>query len=146
MYYQNYAGVQAGCHQGVWSHSQIPGQEPAPGRGGTSADCIASNNGGGISAESDEILSIAINAAVHSSAPETKQMLDRLIKRIGSVELRISSHIYIGQLKSAYLLANKHERLGDIRRILRQAELTGQVHIKRLCEMKLQLSAPQPPL
>jgi len=109
-------------------------------------DCIASNNGGGISAESDEILSIAINAAVHSSAPETKQMLDRLIKRIGSVELRISSHIYIGQLKSAYLLANKHERLGDIRRILRQAELTGQVHIKRLCEMKLQLSAPPPPL
>jgi len=62
------------------------------------------------------------------------------------VELRISSHIYIGQLKSAYLLANKHERLGDIRRILRQAELTGQVHIKRLCEMKLQLSAPPPPL
>ncbi|XP_039490936.1 zinc finger FYVE domain-containing protein 26 homolog [Drosophila santomea] len=105
-------------------------------------DCIGSNNGGGISTESDEILSIAINAAVHSSAPETKQMLDRLIKRIGSVELRVSSYIYIGQLKSAYLLANKHERLADIRRILRQAELTGQVHIKKLCEMKLQLSAP----
>ncbi|XP_017008563.2 zinc finger FYVE domain-containing protein 26 homolog [Drosophila takahashii] len=109
-------------------------------------DCMGSNSGGGISAESDEILSIAINSAVHSSAPETKQMLDRLIKRIGSVELRISSYIYIGQLKSAYLLANKHERLVDIRRILRQAELTGQVHIKKLCEMKLQLSAPPTPL
>ncbi|KAI8044157.1 zinc finger FYVE domain-containing protein 26 homolog [Drosophila gunungcola] len=109
-------------------------------------DCIGSNNGGGIVAESDEILSIAINAAVHSSAPETKQMLDRLIKRISSVELRISSYIYIGQLKSAYLLANKHERLADIRKILRQAELTGQVHIKKLCEMKLQLSAPPTPL
>ncbi|KAH8307861.1 hypothetical protein KR059_001168 [Drosophila kikkawai] len=103
-------------------------------------DCIGSNNGGGISAESDEILSIAINSAVHSNAPETKHTLDRLINRIGSVELRISSYIYIGQLKSAYLLANKHERLMDIRRILRQAELTGQVHIKKLCEMKLQLS------
>ncbi|KAH8375975.1 hypothetical protein KR200_012072 [Drosophila serrata] len=108
-------------------------------------DCIGSNNGGGgggISVESDEILSIAINAAVHSNVPETKHTLDRLINRIGSVELRISSYIYIGQLKSAYLLANKHERLMDIRRILRQAELTGQVHIKKLCEMKLQLSAP----
>ncbi|KAH8283761.1 hypothetical protein KR054_000912 [Drosophila jambulina] len=109
-------------------------------------DCIGSNSGGGISAESDEILSIAINSAVHSNAPETKQTLDRLINRISSVELRISSYIYIGQLKSAYLLANKHERLMDIRRILRQAELTGQVHIKRLCEMKLQLSAPPTPL
>ncbi|XP_017083839.2 zinc finger FYVE domain-containing protein 26 homolog isoform X2 [Drosophila eugracilis] len=109
-------------------------------------DCIGSNNGGGISGESDEILSIAINAAVHSSAPETKQMLDRLIKRIGSVELRVSSYIYIGQLKSAYLLAIKHERLADVRRILRQAELTGQVHIKKLCEMKLQLSTPPTPL
>jgi len=109
-------------------------------------DCIGSNNGGDISTESDEILSIAINAAVHSSAPETKQMLDRLIKRIGSVELRVSSYIYIGQLKSAYLLANKHDRLADIRRILRQAELTGQVHIKKLCDMKLQLSAAPTPL
>ncbi|KAH8232382.1 hypothetical protein KR032_005235 [Drosophila birchii] len=109
-------------------------------------ECIGSNNGGGISAESDEILSIAINAAVHSNAPETKHTLDRLINRISSVELRISSYIYIGQLKSAYLLANKHERLMDIRRILRQAELTGQVHIKKLCEMKLQLSAPPTPL
>ncbi|KAH8294946.1 hypothetical protein KR018_004572 [Drosophila ironensis] len=109
-------------------------------------DCIGSNNGGCVPAESDEILSIAINAAVHSSSPETKQTLERLIRRIGSVELRISSYIYLGQLKSAYLLANKHERLLDIRRIQRQAELTGQVHIKKLCEMKLQISASSTPL
>ncbi|XP_034669642.1 zinc finger FYVE domain-containing protein 26 homolog [Drosophila subobscura] len=103
-------------------------------------DCIGSNNGGAVSAESDELLSIAINAAVHSNVPETKQTLDRLIKRISNVELRISSYIYIGQLKSAYLLANKHERLADIRKILRQAELTNQIHIKKLCEMKLQMN------
>ncbi|XP_022231662.2 LOW QUALITY PROTEIN: zinc finger FYVE domain-containing protein 26 homolog [Drosophila obscura] len=103
-------------------------------------DCIGSNNGGAVTSESDEILSIAINAAVHSNLPETKQTLDRLIKRISNVELRISSYMYIGQLKSAYLLANKYERLTDIRKILRQAELTNQIHIKKLCEMKLQLN------
>ncbi|EDW29212.1 GL18532 [Drosophila persimilis] len=105
-------------------------------------DCIGSNNGGAITSESDEILSIAINAAVHSNLPETKQTLDRLIKRISNVELRISSYIYIGQLKSAYLLANKHERLSDIRKIRWQAELTNQIHIKKLCELKLQLTVP----
>ncbi|XP_068156330.1 LOW QUALITY PROTEIN: zinc finger FYVE domain-containing protein 26 homolog [Drosophila tropicalis] len=103
-------------------------------------DCIASNNGGpGSSTECDEIISIAINAAVNTHLPEIKLILERLIKRIASVELRISSFIYLGQLKSAYLLAHKHERLLDIRKILRQAELTNQIHIKKLCERKLQI-------
>ncbi|KAH8381950.1 hypothetical protein KR009_001129 [Drosophila setifemur] len=107
--------------------------------------CIGSNNGGSLSADFDELLSIAINAAVHSNLPETRQALDRLIRRMGSVELRISSYIYLGQLKSAYLLAIKHQRLADVKRILRQAEITGQVHIKRLCELKLQISASSSP-
>lgn len=104
-------------------------------------DCIATNNGGSTASDSDELLSIAINSAVHSHEPETKQALDKLVKRIGSIELRISSYIFIGQLKSAYLLANKHERLVDIRKILRQAEMTNQIHIKKLCEKKLNISS-----
>lgn len=109
-------------------------------------DCIASNNGSSSAAEADELLSIAVNAAVHSNEPETKQILDKLVKRIGNVELRISSYIFIGQLKSAYLLANKHERLADIRKILRQAEMTNQIHIKKLCEKKLNInSTPMSP-
>ncbi|XP_002000123.3 zinc finger FYVE domain-containing protein 26 homolog [Drosophila mojavensis] len=110
-------------------------------------DCIASNNGSSSSSsDSDELLSIAVNAAVHSNEPETKHVLDKLIKRIGNVELRISSYMFIGQLKSAYLLANKHDRLGDIRKILRQAEMTNQIHIKKLCEKKLNInSTPMSP-
>ncbi|XP_060650775.1 zinc finger FYVE domain-containing protein 26 homolog [Drosophila nasuta] len=104
-------------------------------------DCIATNNGGSTSSDADELLSIAVNSAVNSHETEIKQALDRLVKRIGSIELRISSFIFIGQLKSAYLLANKHERLADIRKILRQAEMTNQVHIKKLCEKKLNISA-----
>ncbi|XP_034484711.1 zinc finger FYVE domain-containing protein 26 homolog [Drosophila innubila] len=104
-------------------------------------DCIATNNGGSTASDSDELLSIAINSAVHSHEPEIKQALDKLVKRIGSIELRISSYIFIGQLKSAYLLANKHERLADIRKILRQAEITNQMHIKKLCEKKLNINS-----
>ncbi|XP_011179039.1 zinc finger FYVE domain-containing protein 26 homolog [Zeugodacus cucurbitae] len=102
--------------------------------------CITSNNGIQ-TRDIDEILSIAINSASNSNDPEVKTILDNLVKRIHSVELRISCHIFIGQLKSAYLLANKYERIGDIRRILRQAELTNQVHIKKLCERKLNVNA-----
>ncbi|XP_030376078.1 zinc finger FYVE domain-containing protein 26 homolog [Scaptodrosophila lebanonensis] len=109
-------------------------------------NCIASNNGGSSSSDTDELLSIAINAAVQCHEPETKQLLDSLAKRISNVELRISSHIFIGQLKSAYLLANKYDRLADIRKILRQAELTNQIHIKKLCEKKLNIhSKPMAP-
>lgn len=103
---------------------------------------IASNNGSSSSSsDSDELLSIAVNAAVHSNEPETKQVLDKLINRMGNVELRISSYMFIGQLKSAYLLANKHDRLADIRKILRQAEMSNQIHIKKLCEKKLNINS-----
>lgn len=103
-------------------------------------DCISTNNGDISASDSDELLSIAVNAAVHCHEPETKQTLDKLVKRIGSVETRISCYIFIGQLKSAYLLANKHERLAEIRKILRQAEMTNQMHIKKLCEKKLNIN------
>ncbi|XP_013097242.2 zinc finger FYVE domain-containing protein 26 homolog [Stomoxys calcitrans] len=88
----------------------------------------------------DEILTVAIISAVNIHDPETKAILDNLTKKIHNIEMRISSHIFIGQLKSAYLLANKYERLSDIRKILRQAEATNQVHIKKLCEKKLQMT------
>uniref|UniRef100_A0A1A9WGU3 FYVE-type domain-containing protein n=1 Tax=Glossina brevipalpis TaxID=37001 RepID=A0A1A9WGU3_9MUSC len=102
--------------------------------------CITSNNG--ISNQDiDEILTVAINSAINTHETEVKTMLDNLTKRIHNIEMRISSHIFIGQLKSAYLLANKYERLGDIRKILRQAEATNQIHIKKLCEKKLQMSS-----
>ena len=101
--------------------------------------CITGNNGISIR-DIDEIISVAINSATNTHEPEVKSALDNLAKKINNVELRISSHIFIGQLKSAYLLANKYNRLPDIRKILRQAEATNQVHIKKLCEKKLQMS------
>ncbi|XP_055923845.1 zinc finger FYVE domain-containing protein 26 homolog [Eupeodes corollae] len=102
-------------------------------------NCIIGNNGT-TNREIDEILSIAINSATNNHQPEVKTALDNLAKKINSMELRISSYIFIGQLKAAYLLAIQHNRLNDIRKILNQAEATNQVHIKKLCEKKLSMS------
>ena len=103
-------------------------------------DCIASNNGNDPQ-DFDEIISVAINATENKNRPDIKAKLEHFSKKVNSVELRISNYILLGQLKSAYLLAHKHERLGDIRKILRQAELTNQIHVKKLCEKKLSLGA-----
>lgn len=49
-------------------------------------------------------------------------------------------YIYTNQLKSAYLLAVKNDRINDIKKILRQAELSDQKPVKKLCEKKLALT------
>lgn len=101
-------------------------------------NCITSNKGANHK-ETDEILTIAINSAPNINEPSTKVILDPLIKRIQSIEMKIACHIHIGQLKAAYLLAIQNNRLNDVRKIYRHAEATNQIHIKKLCEKKLSL-------
>lgn len=101
-------------------------------------NCITSNKGSNYK-EIDEILTIAINSAPNINEPPTKVVLDQLIKRIQSIEMKIACHIHIGQLKAAYLLAIQSNRLNDVRKICRHAEATNQVHIKKLCEKRLKL-------
>ena len=92
----------------------------------------------------DELLSLAIKTAVATTQPpcssQMKMTIDNLIQLINDVNLKIHCHISSGQLKSAYLLAVQHSRLNDVKKILRQAELTNQIHIKRLCEKKLNIN------
>lgn len=106
-------------------------------------NCIKSNNdqGGSDAGFCDDILSLSVNTVVSAQVctPQIKVMIDTLIRMIGDVGVRINCHIISGQLKSAYLLAIQNNRLTDVRKILRQAELTNQTHIKRLCERKLNI-------
>nr|XP_040222466.2 zinc finger FYVE domain-containing protein 26 homolog [Anopheles coluzzii] len=92
-----------------------------------------------VSAICDEIVRVSVDVAIsrHGSGVNTKVALETLINRASSVAVRIHCYIVSGQLKAAYLLANRHQRTGDIRKILRQAELLGQMHVKRLCEARL---------
>uniref|UniRef100_A0A182PQ67 FYVE-type domain-containing protein n=1 Tax=Anopheles epiroticus TaxID=199890 RepID=A0A182PQ67_9DIPT len=92
-----------------------------------------------VSAICDEIVRVSVDVAItrHGAGVNTKVALEALINRAKSVAVRVHCYIASGQLKAAYLLANRHQRTGDIRKILRQAELLGQMHVKRLCEARL---------
>uniref|UniRef100_A0A2M4A387 Putative zinc finger fyve domain-containing protein 26 n=1 Tax=Anopheles triannulatus TaxID=58253 RepID=A0A2M4A387_9DIPT len=87
----------------------------------------------------DDIVRVSVETAIarHGPAASVKVALEALINRTSSVAVRIHCYITTGQLKTAYLLANRHHRTGDIRKILRQAQLLGQMHVKRLCEARL---------
>ena len=103
--------------------------------------CVGENNGNDSQAFSDEIICLSVKTAVgaHGITPAIKSPLDSLIKKIKDVGLKIGCHIQCGQLKAGYLLAVQHNRINDVKKILRQAEASNQVHIKRLCEKKLSM-------
>lgn len=70
--------------------------------------------------------------------PVLKNHIDTLIKLIIDVKLRINAYIESKQLKAAYLLAVKHSRTQDIKRILKESDRLGQNAIKTICLKWLQ--------
>ncbi|XP_063981804.1 uncharacterized protein LOC135164934 isoform X2 [Diachasmimorpha longicaudata] len=72
------------------------------------------------------------------ASPSPKDQIDSLIRIINDVEMKIDSYIESKQLKAAYLLAVKHSRGQDIRKILREADRLGQGAIKSICTKWLQ--------
>ncbi|KAJ1528811.1 hypothetical protein ONE63_007188 [Megalurothrips usitatus] len=63
--------------------------------------------------------------------------IDTLARSISDQTKKIKAFILCGQLKSAYLLAVKHDRLEDIERILSEADKLGQEAIKKICLKRL---------
>lgn len=88
----------------------------------------------------DEILCLAVKTASDQYGNSRKSDVAVLIASVKEVKNKIRCLIHTNQLKSAYLLAVKNERIHDIRKILRQAELTNQSQIKKLCEKKLAMT------
>lgn len=111
-------------------------------------NCIKSNtddNGSSSTSQTDicdEILSLSINTASTTQPIEAsiKVLIEQLIRHVANVGIKINCHIVSGQLKSAYLLAVQNNRLNDVRKVLRHAVQTNQLHIKRLCEKKLNIN------
>lgn len=103
-------------------------------------NCIKSNRSQPDTKLCDEILSLAVQSALNNntSPQRIKVTIENLIRLISDISMQIDCHILSGQLKAAYLLAVQHKRMTDIRRILRYAEKTNQIQIKKLCEKKLQ--------
>lgn len=92
-----------------------------------------------VTAEADTNGSAASTMGGLASGTAEREMFDRLVRQVGDVGVRISCHIAGGQLKSAYLLAVQHNRMADIRRVMRRAVVTNQPMIRRLCEKKLRM-------
>lgn len=91
------------------------------------------------SALCDEIISLSIHTAATSTPlnASVKQIIESLLRHVIDIGIKISCHLAAGQLKSAYLLAVQHNRYNDVKKVLRKAEQTNQLQIKKLCEKKL---------
>lgn len=102
-------------------------------------DCVKGNSTQPDKKLCDEILSLAVQTAysAQGSPNQTKAAIEHLIRLINDIATQIDCYILSGQLKAAYLLAVQHKRIVDIRRILRHAEKTNQMQVKKLCEKKL---------
>ncbi|XP_039315069.1 uncharacterized protein LOC105198485 isoform X4 [Solenopsis invicta] len=70
--------------------------------------------------------------------PTLKNHIDTLVRLIIDTELRINAYIESKQLKAAYLLAVKHSRAQDIRKIFKESDRLGQSAIKAICLKWLQ--------
>ncbi|CAD6209197.1 GSCOCG00003776001-RA-CDS [Cotesia congregata] len=104
--------------------------------------CCRSSGSPNSNAISDRVLVNCIKFLLDRSRTETnpapKDQIDSLIRLITDIELKIGCYIESKQLKAAYLLAVKHSREQDIRRILKEADSLGQSAIKSICTKWLQ--------
>ncbi|KAI4468931.1 zinc finger fyve domain-containing protein 26 [Holotrichia oblita] len=85
----------------------------------------------------DEML--ALTARTLSDHNATDKQLEDIIKHISNRTIKVNSYIETKQLRSAFLLAAKFGRIGDIRRISREAEIYNRPDVKKLCQKYLQI-------
>ncbi|XP_036149778.1 uncharacterized protein LOC105832099 isoform X2 [Monomorium pharaonis] len=104
--------------------------------------CCRSSGAPNVTVISDYVLTHCVKLLLTHSYTEQnsalKNDIDTLIRLIIDTELRINAYIESKQLKAAYLLAVKHSRAQDIRRILKESDRLGQSAIKAICLKWLQ--------
>jgi hypothetical protein len=86
----------------------------------------------------DELVAMAVQIAYNQHQSNAKSHIDQLIKNISSRDTKIQCYINSNQLKTAYMLSAASNNLDDIRRIMKQAEITRQENVRKLCEKRLQ--------
>lgn len=101
-------------------------------------DCIKTSGVTDVTSTCDNLLNSCI--PILTAAGCSSQDLEKLIKLITNADFKIAALIESRQLKSAYLLAVKHNRFNDIRKIMEIADELGQKVIKKICMKKLGLS------
>lgn len=87
----------------------------------------------------DELIVLAVEIAYIQYQAAAKTQIDRLIQLIRSKVMKIQCYINSNQLKTAYVLSASTNNEECVRRVMKQAEITRQDNIRRLCEKKLTL-------
>lgn len=85
----------------------------------------------------DELVAMAVEIAYNQHQQEAKSHIDQLIRLITNKNMKIQCFINSNQLKTAYMLCASTNNYDEIRRIMKQAEITRQENVRRLCEKKL---------
>jgi hypothetical protein len=85
----------------------------------------------------DELVAMAVEIAYNQHQQEAKSQIDQLIRLITNKNMKIQCFINSNQLKTAYMLCASANNYDEIRRIMKQAEITRQENVRRLCEKKL---------
>lgn len=85
----------------------------------------------------DELVAMAVEIGYTKHQSYAKIQIDQLIKLISSKTMKIQCYINSNQLKTAFVQCASINNLDYIKRIMKQAEITRQENIRRLCEKKL---------
>ncbi|XP_050296333.1 zinc finger FYVE domain-containing protein 26 homolog [Anthonomus grandis grandis] len=85
----------------------------------------------------DEMLIFIVVTLKNAGA--NKNNAEELIKMISDKSIKISAYIEANLLQQAFFVASKHKRLVDIKRIMREAELSNQLTVRGLCVRAISL-------
>ncbi|XP_059053416.1 zinc finger FYVE domain-containing protein 26 homolog [Achroia grisella] len=104
------------------------------------AKCIRTSKETAASLMSDQVLESGVSAVVarcESRGQLYDEQAELLICDIHSVTIKISCYLVCRNLSSAYILAARHDRTNDLRRVLQEAERLGNDPVKNACLKRL---------
>ncbi|XP_049877451.1 zinc finger FYVE domain-containing protein 26 homolog [Pectinophora gossypiella] len=104
------------------------------------AKCIRASKETAASLMSDQVLEAGVSAVVarcESRGQLHDEQAEILISDIHSVTIKISCYLVCRNVSSAYILAARHERTNDLRRVLQEAERLSNEHVRSACIKRL---------
>ncbi|XP_075982566.1 zinc finger FYVE-type containing 26 spastizin [Anticarsia gemmatalis] len=104
------------------------------------AKCIRASKETAASLMSDQVLESGVSAVVarcESRGQLYDEQAEILIADIHSVTIKISCYLVCRNVSSAYILAARHDRTNDLRRVLQEAERLGNEQVRNACLKRL---------
>ncbi|XP_026489637.2 zinc finger FYVE domain-containing protein 26 homolog [Vanessa tameamea] len=106
----------------------------------TLAKCIRTSKETAANLMSDQVLEAGASAVVSRCEARGQlhdEQAEMLITDISSVAVKISCYLVCRNVSSAYILAAKHDRTNDLRRVLQEAERLGNDQVRNACLKRL---------